>query len=260
MTLRDIRDAYDATAIAWDFGPDRVYAALAEALLAQSPVDLDTAVVLDVGAGTGIAGGLAHAAGARRVVALDIAVSMLRRAPATCSPVVADARALPFADSAFDIVIAACALGHLPDPVPALREARRVAPVLLASAFAAGWTHPAKAAVDSALNAVGYRPPAWYEIFKRELEPAVDNATSLRQLATSAGYREVSIEVVEVQTGVRTPAHLVEWRMGMAHLAPFVAGLPAPTREAVRLAAQDALADAPPLVIPLLVVAARGAR
>jgi ubiquinone/menaquinone biosynthesis C-methylase UbiE len=249
MTLPGVRVAYDASASDWLSGPVQVYSRLAEALVRRSPVPLAGSSVLDVGAGTGVAGRVARAAGARRVVAADVAVEMLRLGDRSSTPVVADARALPFADSSFDLIVAACSLSHVPDPVRALREMKRVAPTVLISAFRSGWTHPAKAVVDDVLAQFGYRVPAWYLALKREVEPAVDDVTSLTRLVTDAGYREPMLDVVEVTTGLRTPAQLAEWRMGMAHLAPFVAGLAPETRAA-------ALVDPPPLVISLVVLAA----
>jgi SAM-dependent methyltransferase len=78
--------------------------------------------VLDVGCGEGA---LAAAVGGQSwVVGLDGSATMLAAVP---PPVLrADAMALPFADAAFDAVVAVNVYDHLPDPAPALRAAHRV--------------------------------------------------------------------------------------------------------------------------------------
>ena len=91
-----------------------MYAPLARALVAAAPVPLAGRLVLDLGAGTGVAGRAALAAGARRVVAADLSEGMLRRGHARGGhPVAADAVALPFRDGRFDLVLAAFCLNHL---------------------------------------------------------------------------------------------------------------------------------------------------
>jgi len=158
--LADLRAAYDTGAQRWAEGPEPVYASLARALLAQArPVPTGAGLagwrVLDLGAGTGVAGRAALAAGARSVVCADSAPGMLRWCEARLHPVAADVTALPLRDRSFDLALAAFCLGHLDRPVAGLREARRVAASLAASSFAAGWNHPAKAAVDEVLGAFG---------------------------------------------------------------------------------------------------------
>ena len=83
---------------------------------------------LEVGAGTGnfLALFSGHAA---RLIALDITAGMLveaRRHP-SLELVQGDARALPFAARSIDLVLSAQAMHHIPDPLPVLREMRRVA-------------------------------------------------------------------------------------------------------------------------------------
>jgi len=252
----DIRRAYDESAEAWAGGPARVYAKLAEALVAAAPVALPGARVLDVGVGTGVAGRAALAAGAARVVGVDVSAAMLADGRATFDPVLGDAAALPFRAASFDLVMAACCLSHLPDPQRALREARRVATAIVASAFTADWTHPAKAAADDALAALGYRPPDWYVAFKATSERQLADPATLSMLARVAGYDNIQVQIVDVGTGIDSPAAMIGWRLGMAHVAPFLASLATEQQARARRTAEDALVDAPPLVVPLVILAA----
>lgn len=171
-------------------------------------------------------------------------------------PVLADACALPFTAGSFDLVVAAISLGHVTDPVRALSETRRVGDALLVSVFEAGWTHPAKAAVDDALTPFGFRPPPWYVVLKGDVEPQVGDPAHLAALATGAGYCHVSVRIVPVATGLDTPAQLAGWRLGMAHVAPFVQALSLSEQAVVRRAVESALHAAPPLVVPMVVLTA----
>lgn len=89
-------------------------------------------VVLDLGAGTGA--NFAHyGAAASRVVAVDPEPGMLERAApraaAAAAPVAlvrAPAESLPFADGAFDTVVATLVLCTVADPARALAEVARV--------------------------------------------------------------------------------------------------------------------------------------
>jgi ubiquinone/menaquinone biosynthesis C-methylase UbiE len=186
-----LREAYDAAAPAWTNGAERLYLPLAQALVDQ--VEVAGRRVLDLGAGTGVAGRAALAAGARRVVAADIAVGMLRGCGPPLRPVAADARMLPFRDRSFDLVLAAFCLGHLPSLAAGLREARRVGAAIAASSFAPGWTDPAKEAVEAALRPFGYLPPAWYLRFKQETEPAAGDPETLAAQLSAAGFAQVRI-------------------------------------------------------------------
>jgi len=272
----DVRAAYDAAAQLWAEGPEQAYAALAHELVAAAgaglaggralvPHELVAAGgaglaggrVLDLGAGTGVAGRAALAAGARLVVSADLALGMLRRCGARGHPVAADATALPFRDGSFDLVLAAFCLGHLSRPAAALREARRVGVELAASSFAPGWTHPAKAAVDEVLGSFGYQPPSWYITFKQETEPRASDAAWLGTITAGAGFTDVRLRTLTVDTGLFTPAQLAAWRLGMAHVAPFVCSLTAVRRAGLRRAAESAVAGTGPLVVSMLVLTAR---
>jgi SAM-dependent methyltransferase len=251
-----VRSAYDAAARLWAEGPEPVYAALARALLTCAAGGLAGRRVLDLGAGTGVAGQAALAAGARLVVAADLALGMLRRCGAGLRPVAADATALPFRDRSFDLVLAAFCLGHLDRPAAGLGEARRVAAGLAAGSFAAGWDHPAKAAVADVLGSFGYRPPPWYVTFKRDTEPWASDPAALVRDTTAAGFADVRLQTVTVDTGRSSPAQLAAWRLGLAHVAPFVCSLPPARQAELRHAAESAVAGTGPLVVSMLVVTA----
>jgi len=252
MTLDGVAAAYDAAVQGWTSGPEAVYTRFATAMLRTAGVSVTGARVLDAGAGTAVASRAALEAGADRAVAVDIAAAMLRRCGRGITPVVADATRLPFPADTFDLVLSACCLGHLPDPQAAVREAQRVGAVLVASAFAPGWTHPAKAAVEDVMARLGFVAPGWYVRFKRDFEPAVGDPVWLARMARVAGYRDVTVRSVEVSAGLSTTAEMVGWRLGMAHLAPFAAALPVQRLAEARRAAELALAGAPSLVVPLL--------
>jgi SAM-dependent methyltransferase len=248
------RAAYDSAASGWDDGPGRMYADLAAALVAAAgPVSGQR--VLDLGAGTGAAGRAALAAGAMQVVAADLAPAMLARCPAGVRPVAADAAALPFRDRGFALVLAAFCLGHLPDVPGCLAQVRRVSAALAVSSFAPGWTHPAKGAVDTVLAEFGYVPPAWYQAFKRQTEPRSQDPDWLRAQLAAAAFGEVAVRTVSVRTSVGTPAQLAAWRLGMAHIAPFVRALP-PARRADLCRAAEAAVGAGPLQGSVLVLTA----
>jgi ubiquinone/menaquinone biosynthesis C-methylase UbiE len=253
----DLRTAYDAAAQLWAEGPEHVYATLAHGLAAAAGARLAGGRVLDLGAGTGVAGRAALTAGARSVVSADPALGMLRRCGAQAHPVAADATALPFRDRSFDLVLAAFCLGHLARPDAGLREVRRVSSGLAASSFAPDWTHPAKAAVDEVLGSFGYRPPSWYLTFKRDTEPRASDPATLGRLTAAAGFTDVRLRTVAVEVGLSTPAQLASWRLGMAHVAPFVCSLSAARRAELRRAAESAVAGTGPLVVSMLVLTAR---
>ncbi len=267
-----LRAGYEAAADWWAAGPERVYAPLAAALVGTALAGTalaGTALadtggrpaagcrVLDLGAGTGVAGRAALAAGARQVVAADLAVPMLRRCRPELRPVAADAAALPFASGSFDLVVAAFVLGHFGSLTLGLAEARRVGQELAASAFPVGWTHPAKARVDAVLHSCGYRPPAWYSAFKRETEARAGDPAVLADRARAAGFRDVRVTTIVVPTGVSAPEQLASWRLGMAHIAPFLSSLGPAGQASVRRAAVAAVTGCPPLTVPMVVLTAR---
>ena len=194
------------------------------------------------------------------MIAVDLALGMLvadreRRPPA----IVGDAMALPFAPGGFDVVLAPFCLNHLSEPSAGVAEAagcsaqagccwpRRTPPTTTTSA---------KAAVDQALSEAGWVAPDWYGEVKAAMASwgTVDAATAAIE---RGGMAPVLVERREVTFPELTPLDLVAWRMGMAHTAPFVAGLDRLRRDDVVQRALDLLGpDPPPLVRRVIFVAA----
>lgn len=131
----------------------------------------------EVGAGTG--GFLSlFASIAKRLVAVDLTEAMLRQARrdhAAIELVVADGAQLPFADGSIDLVASAQMLHHVPEPVPILKEMRRVvAPdgwILIVDQVASERYEEARAmteldALRDPSHAVS-RPPSAFQIMLR---------------------------------------------------------------------------------------------
>ncbi len=249
-------NAYDHAADAWAAGPARVYARLAEALLDHSPVPMAGADVLDVGAGTAVVADAARRREARLTLASDTAAGMLRRRSAGILAVLGDASRLPFPDRSFDLVAAGFCLSHLADPAAALQEWRRVAGAVVASAFAPGPPHPAKVAVDDAMADLGFVTPDWYQRVK-DVSAAIEHPDALAALVETAGFGEVRVIERAVDVGLESPEDVVGWRLGMAHLAPWVASLPDERRAHAEEVARNAVAGLGRVEIDVLLVSGR---
>jgi ubiquinone/menaquinone biosynthesis C-methylase UbiE len=257
----DASSAYAGVAAAWDAGPSRVYDALARAVVSAYPGDIAGMRVLDIGAGTGAVSRALAQHGAHPT-AIDLAPDMVAHLRIRGFPaVVGDIRALPFDDSAFDAAVAAFAISHVDDPGCAIAEARRVVRpggVILAAVFAADAANASKQVVDAVAEGFGYVAPEWYRRFKRELEPMCGTAPALEAYARDAGLVEIGVEERVADTGIDQPSDIVASRLGMAHLAPFVASLPNDRREAFVAVAIEAVArDPQPLRPAILMLAGR---
>jgi ubiquinone/menaquinone biosynthesis C-methylase UbiE len=255
-----VGDAYSATGAAWRDGPERVYRRLAQVLVAASPVSLDGGRVADVGAGTGAASrAIAEAGG--RPIALDLAPGMLavdrgQRPPA----VVADVRGLPLATASCRAVVAAFSFNHVPDPERALAEAARVVQpggAVLASAYATDDSHPVKGAVEAALTELGWSPPSWISELREHAIPRLATTAGAQGAADAAGLA-AEVQQIDVPFPELDAAALVAWRLGMAQVAPYVAGLAPGGRAAVEQRALELLGPDPePLVRHVIVLIAR---
>ena len=108
-------------------------------------------------------------------------------------------------------------------------------------------------AVDEACAAHGWIAPEWYAGLKRDAMPLM--ATPARALAAASDLPDAEAVIVDVPFPTLGRRDLVEWRLGMAHAAPFVADLASDDR--ARLV-EDALArlpgDAPRLTRSIVVL------
>ena len=242
--VSEIRAAYANSVDGWATGPAWVYRRLAVALVAAAREALTGRRVLDLGAGTGIASEVLHEIGARPV-GLDLAVEMLTHRQARRPPGVAgDAQALPFRDDAFDAVVAAFSLNHVPDLERALHEGRRVVRpggLVLASTFPNDTEHPAKAAVEGVLEQHGYRRPDWYATFKRRVAALTGDADAFAGAAARAGLTGIRVHHLDVDAGLDDPHVAAQWRLNMPHTLDFVAGLEPRARADLRAGVVAAL-------------------
>jgi ubiquinone/menaquinone biosynthesis C-methylase UbiE len=246
-----VADAYSATAPAWQAGPGRVYDRLAEVVAEACPVPLASALVLDLGAGTGAATRAAQRRGAD-VVAVDVAFGMLAADAGTRPPAaVGDVLALPFADGAFHAVLAAFSLNHVDDPVAGLREAVRVLRPgggLVAASYSDDDDHPVKEATEAAARDRGWRQASWYEAVRSDNAPRLGTIERASEVANQAGLMGAAVANIRVQFPDFGPHELVAWRLGLAHLAPFVARLPPAERVGLVADAVTRLGADPPIL------------
>jgi SAM-dependent methyltransferase len=258
----DASSAYAGTADAWASGPGRLYEALARVIVAAYPAPVLDQRVLDAGAGTGAASVALREHGVR-VTALDSAPDMVAHLRTSgFDAVIGDLRFLPFEDGSFDGVVAAFSISHV-DPTRALAEARRVVRdggVVVAGVFAAQPASASKEAIDAVAETFGFTRPEWYVAFKRDLEPKSNTAQLLSGCAHDAGLSEIGIEQHVVETGIATPEAIVASRVGMAHLAPFVATLTRGRRAQFIAACVTAVARDPQPLRPTILVLSSRAR
>ncbi len=257
----DMRAAYSGAAAAWAAGPAAIYRTMAAPLVAHCPLPLDGARVLDFGAGTGATTAVIAGAGAR-VVATDLVSDMLSIARRERPPAAAaDALALPFRPSVFDAAMGAFVLSHIPDPVTALAEVARCVRtdgVVMTIGFCGSWEHTVKTVVEETVMHFGFERPAWYDAFKRNVEPRTAFPDRLEEVAIAAGLDPVVVTAMTVDTAVRDPDDLIAWRLGNPSLAPFVAGLDPARRDELLAALLDAIGPDPdPLVPELLILTGR---
>ncbi|GAA4924804.1 class I SAM-dependent methyltransferase [Actinomycetospora succinea] len=239
-------DRYAHTARGWATGAARVYGPLAAQLVAAAPHPLTGRRVLDAGAGTGLASAALRDAGARPV-AIDRSPAMLAWDAAARSPSAAGAlEALPLRDRGVDDAVAAFVLNHVDDPTAALAELARVTRpggALLATAPGATSAHrTVRDRIDAVAADAGFTPPDWYAHLTTVQAPLLGDVAAMRAAARDAGLADVVVTEHVADVGVERAEDLVDYRLGQAHVAAWLAGLAEPERAALRRAAIAAVA------------------
>lgn len=228
---------------------------MAEAVIDGLP-GIAGAFALDVGAGTGAATVALQRAGAH-VVATDLAPGMLSVDQSDRPPCcVADVQALPFRDDTFDVVIAAFVLNHLTEPARGLREMGRVTRRggrAVATAYAAVDDHPVKAAVHDAAGELGWQPQEWMRDLRNRAMPLLATIDGAQRVLAASDVTGV-VEERSLALPDLDPIALIEWRLGMADMTPFVATLDPPGRVALRSCALQRLGTRCPTLVRTMIV------
>jgi ubiquinone/menaquinone biosynthesis C-methylase UbiE len=223
--------------------------------------------VLELAAGTGVVSFmLADALPEARIVATDLNPAMLavaaeRGSAPNLSFEPADAQALPFADGAFDLVLAQFGAMFFPDKTGAYAEARRVlAPggTLMFNVWDALEANAGSAAIHRAVrDAVPEPRPD----FLARTPFGYHDAEQIEEELLAAGFAEVTIERVERTSPPGSAASLAKGMCCGSPLANELAAHSEPLREAALAAAvaaaERAEAAAGGLAMAALVVTAR---
>ena len=240
-------DAYRGAASGWAQGASRVYAPIAEVLVGRSPISLQGAVVLDVGAGTGVAEAPLRAAGVTRIVAVDLSHDMLMWQRAARPPaIVCNVMRLPVRAARCDVAVASFVLNHLTDPVSALVELGRVlrpGGAILATVYANSSQSANRDIIDGIAREHGWMPPEWYRHLKSAAAPLLGSCTAMSDAAVGATLTDVTVDEEPVDVHVAEPEALVDYRFGQAPFADWLANLAAHDRVSIRAEAAAAIAD-----------------
>jgi ubiquinone/menaquinone biosynthesis C-methylase UbiE len=262
----------DPATIFEEWSVPAIFAPNARLVLDAMAIPAD-ARILDVACGSGIvARTVASRLGSMgRVVGLDFNPGMLtaaRRASAaeglTIEWMLAGAQELPFADGAFDLVFCQHGLQFFPDRAGAVAEMFRVlAPggEIAISTWRGLDQNPFSAAYERAVR-------RRFDSFALSTPFSLGDPAELRGLLLQAGFRDVSVEPVEIEASFPRPESYTEMRvrasaagvpalqsLSAAELDTLVAAVREDLEEPVRAATRNGC-----LRFPMRGIVARGVR
>lgn len=241
-----------------------LFAPFAEDLVRRA-ASLAPKAVLELAAGTGaVSHALATALPDARIIATDLNPTMLAIAnqggsAANLSFQVADAQALPFADTAFDLILAQFGAMFFPDKIAAYREALRVLTpggTLMFNVWDRLDANSGSAAIHDAIRRTVPEPKP--DFIARTPFGYNDPASIERELH-SAGFGRVTIDRIARTSPPGSAPALAQGMCLGSPLANELAAHPLPVREqalAAAVAAAEAEEATGPLSMAALVVSA----
>jgi SAM-dependent methyltransferase len=252
-------DAAYADGPAWAAGPQVIYDRLAAAALGNLPAILAGLRAVDVGAGTGAATRELLRRGAT-VLAVDRSPAMLaeltRQTRGKVPTMIGDIRRLAINDDTYDVAVAAFVINHLADPGAGVKELCRITRAggrVVATTFGVD-DHLIKAAVDEVLVRHGFVHPEWYRTVKDERMPLTATPAALATVGERAGLRDVIVREIDVDLGDLRVTDAIGYRLGLSHIAPYVAALEPLHRTRLDAELLEAVKPLPPLRLPMLVL------
>lgn len=199
--------------------------------------------VLDLGAGVGALVPELRSRTEATLVVTDRAFGMLRLADAAARAVL-DAGRLPFRDDAFDAVVMAFMLFHVPEPDRALEEVRRVlTPGGLAgtATWGTGDPYPALELWNEALAAVA---PDLDEDLPDSSE-ATNTPDAMARLLGAAGFTSIETDEVPFENAF-TPDSFLENRLKIGRSRRLVEALSDDVREVLVADVREKLSELEP--------------